>query len=293
MSVTGPNRACKNSFHWKNDSGELDVFEAARYFNENPGPENGAIFSQTFIRENRRISLDSMPMNRINSIHPENDKKKLKENKKYKQPSSPGGRLASFLNSIFNQTNSKKKKSKSGKNIQPDEENEGESPGGMRRKRRSSISHFRINNTNNNSNSSIFSSSGSGFRTPPNYAKTPTKSAYKEMIRKFPGSQKGVALPGNGDGKSRFGNGDVFRNGSFGMSDRNSVITTIWGGDEEIRDFRKLSDVDDGAESDSSSDLFDLPNHGLDFHSSGLPVYGTTHMDRIRIGAPIYSAAKV
>lgn len=310
MSVTGlssdPNRLCKNSFHWRNDSGELDVFEAARYFsgaNENPGYNNAAMFSENFIREDRRgarMSLD-MPMMRNPMISNSDNlamvQKQLKENnKKYKQPSSPGGRLASFLNSLFNQTTSKKKKKKS-KSGSTTKDLEEESPGG--RKRRSSISHFRITTSNsaNDSKSSMYSSSSSGFITPPTYAKTPTKSSYKEF-RSFADQQKAVKNGTNAEKRStdcawledeefRFSNGNVFKNGSF----RNS--NTNWADDEEIRGFRKFSDVDDGADTDSSSDLFDLPNHELDFYSSGLPVYGTTHMDRIRIGAPISSAATV
>ncbi|KAI3467217.1 hypothetical protein Pfo_023880 [Paulownia fortunei] len=321
MSVTGlssnPDRICKNSFHCRNDSGELDVFEAARYFsgaNENPGHNNGALFSKKFIREDRqhaqraaRISLD-MPMIR-NPINPDNlavDRKQLKEGKKYKQPSSPGGRLASFLNSLFNQTTSKKKKKSKSGSSSSTKDLEEESPGG-RRKRRSSISHFRITSITtsaaNDHSKSMYSSSSSGFRTPPPYANTPTKSLYKEFGDIPDHHQKAVSVPKTGanaekrstdcawlDEKFRFSNGNIFKNGSHGLSsDRNS--TTNWA--DEEREFRKFSDVDDGADTDSSSDLFDLPNHDLDFYSSGLPVYGTTHMDRIRIGAPISSFATV
>ncbi|KAF2325471.1 hypothetical protein GH714_029167 [Hevea brasiliensis] len=55
----------------------------------------------------------------------------------------------------------------------------------------------------------------------------------------------------------------------------------------ERKEFRKFDEVDDGAESDSSSDLFELQNYDLGIYSSGLPVYETTHMDSIKRGAPI------
>ncbi|KAG6406039.1 hypothetical protein SASPL_133635 [Salvia splendens] len=47
----------------------------------------------------------------------------------------------------------------------------------------------------------------------------------------------------------------------------------------EKMNLKILSEEEDGAESDSSSDLFDLPNHELDFFSSSLPVYETNHME--------------
>ncbi|KAI3452919.1 hypothetical protein Pfo_009582 [Paulownia fortunei] len=330
MSLTGlssdPNKMYKNSFHWRNDSGELDVFEAARYFSsandQNPGCINGVNLSQKFIREDRqhvqrgaaRMSLD-MPMR--NPIPPEYhvmDQKQMKENKKYKQPSSPGGRLASFLNSLFNQTPLKKKKSKSGSTTKDFEE---ESPGG-RRKRRSSISHFRITSNTTSvaatASKSLYSSSSSGFRTPPPYANTPTKS-YKEF-RNLSDHHQVISLPkssGNSkptlqnelhaekkgtdyawmEAKFRLSNGvpeKLLKNGDFGFSNRNSTANWVDAYPSEEREFRKFSDADDGADTDSSSDLFDLPNHDLDFYSSGLPVYETTHMDRIKIGAPISSA---
>ncbi|PIN20340.1 hypothetical protein CDL12_06970 [Handroanthus impetiginosus] len=293
MSLTGlpsnTHKIYKNSFHFRNDSEELDVFEAARYFSTSNDQNYGQNLSQKFIRDEvpkgARMSLD-MPVRRT-PIPPEYhvlDQKKTKENKKYKQPSSPGGRLASFLNSLFNQKSLKKKKSKSGKDF------EEESPGG-RRKRRSSISHFRITNTTTTSASATDTS---GFRTPPPYANTPTKS-YKDFrnLSKNGGSFKPTLqnqlYAEKIEEKFRLRNGvseRILKNETnTGVLKRNS--TSHWGDLYEEREYRKFSDVDDGAESDSSSDLFDLPNHELDFYSSGLPVYGTTHMDRIKIGAQI------
>ncbi|KAL9325097.1 hypothetical protein ACSQ67_005742 [Phaseolus vulgaris] len=57
--------------------------------------------------------------------------------------------------------------------------------------------------------------------------------------------------------------------------------------EKEITQIRKFNEVDDGAESDSSSDLFELQNYDLGYYSSGLPVYETTNMDSIKRGAPI------
>lgn len=78
--------------------------------------------------------------------------------------------------------------------------------------------------------------------------------------------------------------------------------TTIWNGLLEKdrswvegfsikeKDLRRIGEVDDGFESDSSSDLFELQNYDLGLYSSGLPVYETTHMERINRGAPIANA---
>lgn len=265
---TDPNKIYKNSFHWRNDSGELDVFEAARYFSSAadqavPAYINGVREDRHHAPRPARRSLDTI-MIRSNPIPPEYhhhhniiDQKQLMkdQNKKSKQPSSPGGRLASFLNSLFNQTSlKKKKKSKSGSGAKEFEE---ESPNG-RRKRRSSISHFRITTASKGA----AEKGGSGFRTPPPHAKTPTK-AYKEVAR-LAEQKKGVDC------------------------DEKHVLKNVsW----EKRGLRKWSEEeDDGGESDSSSDLFDLPNHDLDFFSSGLPVYETTHIQTITIATPIPTA---
>lgn len=50
------------------------------------------------------------------------------------------------------------------------------------------------------------------------------------------------------------------------------------------KSFRRAYDekVEDGGDSDSSSDLFDLPNYALgSVYSTGLPVYETTHLQDI------------
>ncbi|KAJ4710715.1 protein BIG GRAIN 1-like E [Melia azedarach] len=333
MSITlsDTDKIYKKSFHHRNDSGELDVFEAARYFsgyNEAAGYHCGT-FSQKILREDHRqawrggrISLDvpmrdPLPQHHVNAVsyqkqsHAINEKQ-IKE-KKYKQPSSPGGRLASFLNSLFSQSGSKKKKSKSTTLSMKDEE---ESPGG-RRKRRSSISHFRSSSTTDSK--SLYSSSSSGFRTPPPYAHTPTKS-YKDFrnysdhkpIESLSKScnTNGQALKPTAlqnellgldekrnpdlswlDEKFKFNNVYSEKHKSFG--NRFIEKDRIWIDQysSEGKEYRKFNEIDDGAESDSSSDLFELQNYDLGIYSSGLPVYETTHMDSIKRGAPISNGA--
>ncbi|KAL1551156.1 protein BIG GRAIN 1-like E [Salvia divinorum] len=248
MSVTS-----KNSSHRRKDSGEIVVFDAARYF---AGIDENPCYHISSSSAASRMSLD-MPAISAHSLPAIQKQYLMREKKKCRQPSSPGGRLATFLNSLFNQANSKKKKKKSKTSAAVDDD------GGERRahdQRRSSISHFGTTTPS----------------APPSYAETPTKSPYADL-KSFSDRQKAASQLKNGEnGNGRF----RFNNGSF----RNPA--TKWtAGDEE------QGKLDDGEDSDSSSDLFDLPN--LDFCSTGLPVYGTTDMDRIRIGAPLSSAATV
>ncbi|XP_042510350.1 protein BIG GRAIN 1-like E [Macadamia integrifolia] len=324
MSFTGSNpdldRIFKKSVHRKNGSGELDVFEAARYFsgaNEGSG-FYGSTSSHKAMREERqswglggrRMSLDMpmknpLPSQAQHHHHHHQVEKQLKE-KKYKLPSSPGGRLAKLLNSIFSQAVSKKKKSKSTTQSVKDQE---ESPGG-RRKRRSSISHFRSASTTD-SKSSMYSSSSSGFRTPPPYANTPTK-AFKEMlsysdhkqvvplskhngqVRSMSSQQealnekKNMDLPWL-DEKIKFFDGFPEKSKNYGGGSLEKDRIWIEDYSLEKKNLRKFDEVDDGGESDSSSDLFELQNYDLGFYSSGLPVYETTHMESIKRGAPIAS----
>ncbi|KAL8035365.1 hypothetical protein ABFX02_12G092800 [Erythranthe guttata] len=281
---------------WRNNnSGEIDVFEAARYFSGGAGqnPINTAVPPPPPQRALAcRISLE-MPKNPYSNLsaaaaaamdHGGDQKKQ--EKKKYKQPSSPGGKLASFLNSLFNQTTSKntttkklmKKKNTSVKSGSSNNDLEEE------RKRRSSISHFKITTTSDSSNKSTYA----------NMMATPTKSSLRSLSHHQ--IELGVSAPSRiinagVDQKRTISDNNIIsyrnNNAGFGFSDRSSTVMN-----------RKFSDDDDddedGAESDSSSDLFDLPNHDLDFcsaSSGNLPVYGTTHMDRIRISAPISAVA--
>lgn len=314
MSTTtfsDPDKFFKKSFHGRNDSGELDVFEAARYFSgfHEAAGYNGTSLTQKIMRDERqgcragRLSLD-VPMRNSLPHQVHGVEKQMKE-KKCKQPSSPGGRLASFLNSLFSQSASKKKKSKSTTQSLKDEE---ESPGG-RRKRRSSISHFRSSSTADSK--SIYSSSSSGFRTPPPYAQTPTK-CYKEFrsysdhkqvlpLSKYNGQVRSTAPFRNEvlndklrdkdlswlDEKFQFSNGllEKCRNSGNRYSEKDRIWVDKHQSEE--KELRKFGEVDDGAESDSSSDLFELQNYDLGDYSSGLPVYETTNMDSIKRGAPI------
>ncbi|KAK1389845.1 Protein BIG GRAIN 1-like protein E [Heracleum sosnowskyi] len=321
-----PERSCKKLYHYRRDSDELDVFEAARYF-------SGASEDQKLSRAGGRNSLDITMMSSTRSSIVQAQtyqcsdvmmEKPITKEKKYKQPNSPGGRLASFLNSLFSQNSSKKKKSKSC-SAQSMKDEDHEIPGG-RRKRRSSISHFRSFNSTNNSSSadnlksSFYSSSSSEFTTHPS-TNTPTKNFYKDSKNYLDHHKPAMLLKNNCHVKSTASQKDVHHdtrkistihdnawldddefkfstttttNNNYGFpSERGNIFGAL---DHEKnqpseRDFRNfINEMDDGADSDSSSDLFELQNYDLGCgYSSGLPVYETTHMNSINRGAPITS----
>lgn len=321
-----PERSHKKSYHKWHD------LEAARYF---PG-SNEVSGHQKMSRSGGRISLDIPMMTSTRSstfqaqTHQHNHvmmEKAATKEKKHKQPHSPGGRLASFLNSIFSQTSSKKKKSKSC-SAQSTKDEDHESPDG-RRKRRSSISHFRSVNSTTNISSSAENSS-SEFTTPRFTNTTPAKNSFKDFKNFLDHHKPAVLLnvsKNNCPIKSSASQKDLHHNYSTRkistdrdntrLDDDNfkfSTTTTthrnygfptekckIFGNgylDHDInqsseRNFRNfVNEIDDGADSDSSSDLFELQNFDLGgCYSSGLPVYETTHMDSIKRGAPITSGA--
>lgn len=298
MSNTELSKINNYSFSRRHDSGELDVFEAARYFSgvhENSDDYNMIDFPHKSngeeVQRPERMRLDSIMRNPIPS--PNNalmHQKKIKEIKKNKPPNSPGSRLASFLNLLFNHTSSKKYKSKSVGTI-TDLEQATALHAGRRIGRSSKI--YSRNPTDTASAvdlKSMYSCSSSGFRTPPlPFSNIPTKPD-DEFVRLFY-SKNG----GNLKAKSLH---DAFFFDKIStdyislsieeklrISIKNSEVNWIDEYPSEEQGFRKFSDADDGADTDSSSELFDLPNHDLDVFGNGLPVYETTRMNSIRRGA--------
>ncbi|KAF5727140.1 hypothetical protein HS088_TW22G00827 [Tripterygium wilfordii] len=266
----------KSSIHGRNDSDELEIFEAARYFSGYNEAHQQQVYNVTATNYTQRSmrggrkSLD-LPMMRNSLPQDSNskiDRQKQQQDKKYKQPSSPGGRLASFLNSLFNQTGSKKKKKSKSTTQSMKHEDDDQSPSSVRRRRSSSISHFRRSNATSADTKSLYSSSSSGFRTPPVYAQTPIKS-YKDL-------RLTIGKLINHDHYQKRNQDHLYEN----------KAKLSHGSTEKKEQLRKLNDdVDDGAETDSSSDLFELENYDLGFYSSGLPVYETTQMDTVKKSA--------
>ncbi|RAL38325.1 hypothetical protein DM860_002303 [Cuscuta australis] len=274
----------KKSLRRRNDdTEELDVFEAAKYFSDSnevsTSTHKNHLNGRAWGGGGRR-SLDiTMQMRR--SLQGKKswvvgDVELLDK----KQPSSPGGKLASFLNSLFNQT---RKKWKAGKE---DHEDDDERPGGGRSSRRRWLG---VKNPRPSSSSSTTTtttttgtnlSSGCGFRTPPpTYTYAPTKSyilsnLHSEQVTNGPKNHKSISCFVK----------NAFRSNSTRKEKHLGEIRTKMNNED---------DEDDDDYSDTSSDLFDLPSSELMkglYSSSGLPVYQTTQMDCIKKGndnAPI------
>ncbi|XP_019164648.1 PREDICTED: protein BIG GRAIN 1-like E isoform X2 [Ipomoea nil] len=270
----------KKLFHWRNESGELDVFEAANYFagsNDHHQVSNchkllrQGCNNQAW-RSSGRMSLDMPPVPAIKlSSTPFGTSSQMEKPAvsamKGKIPSSPGGKLASFLNSLFNQKTSSKKKKKQKLNSNDNEDSQ--TPSGWIRRRRSSLSELYAKRSS--SNTTVSASSNSGFRTPPPY-------------------------PKNSSCKDNHNPESMFKFISSGISSerRTMMMTSVhhWADEypsEEHEERKFEDDYDQGTDSDSSSDLFDLPNRELlDCYSTGLPVYQTTQMNAINSSnAPI------
>ncbi|KAJ0242814.1 Protein BIG GRAIN 1-like E [Hirschfeldia incana] len=311
ISSAEPNKISKIiSFHKRNDahSGELDVFEAAMYFSgynefssgdHRPTHKYGYNAAREENRRKwgilgggRRISLD-LPIRcseQVHNLHQDHlekqEVKTIKErigNVRHKHPSSPGGKIVSFINSLFHQAGSKKSKTKS-KPTDREVDEEIHGGGWMRRRRRSSISHFlsssRPNSatttTTTSSSKSLFSSSSSGFRTPPPYSNTRTKN-YKQFLNFTSTTNKVELLEEKKINKELFWTDEKLQ-----VMESLSEKKNVWcdhDDDDDRTIKREGNNDDDGMESDSSSDLFELQNYELS--RGGLPVYETTNVANI------------
>ncbi|KAJ1412119.1 protein BIG GRAIN 1-like E [Sesbania bispinosa] len=217
-----------------------------------------------------RISLD-MPMRSLLPQQFHSVEKQMKE-KKHKQPSSPGGRLASFLNSLFSQSASKKKKSKSSSQSMKDED---ESPGGGEGEGAAlAISEAQALQIQNHKHAVSLSTKWNG--------QVKTTTLQNELW-----DDKKKREPTLLDDSYKHSNvlSEKPRNWGNELLDKDRIWLDKYSAED--KDIRKFNEVDDGAESDSSSDLFELQNYDLGYYSSGLPVYETTNMDNIKRGAPI------
>lgn len=296
MGVTETNRFHRNKpTHRRMDSGEIDVLKASRYFSG--GPETRMYThnsSQRPMKEDARSavwggrkSLDISFKNSSFASHSSymvNDEHMIQAEKKKKSklPSSPGGKLASFLNSLFSQASSKKKSKSCSQSVKDDQDNE-TSPGG--RRGRSSISHFHGFGRNRPSKS-LYSSSSSGFRTPPLISQPSNIEAYNKartMASLLEGTKAAASTKEQGDQYYRDKGEHRAKILEKKVIEREGDRTWV----SEVssqKSFRRAygQKVEDGGDSDSSSDLFDLPNYALGgFYSNGLPVYETTHLQDI------------
>ncbi|KAL5988145.1 hypothetical protein ACLOJK_035908 [Asimina triloba] len=276
MSTTGSFATKKAAHHRRNDSGELDVFEAARYFSSIPDTPSGDRLIGWVGGGRRSLDLSMQHINphhtyshRLEKHHHHHPKEK--RSNKHKQPSSPGAKLASFLNSLFSQASSKKNKSKSGSSgsgtLSARRDEEG-SPN-ERRKRRSSISYFQTRSTKDSH--SMCSSSNSGFRTPPPkvFRDVSLPSCNVQQPKPVPVHPSHEAFDEKQDLGWGWMDGKLRLKEGFGEIPSNDQRRLE-------KDGKEADDDQAGWESESSSDLFELKNYDLGLYSNGLPVYETT-----------------
>ncbi|KAJ6350689.1 hypothetical protein OIU78_006765 [Salix suchowensis] len=231
MSITGlssdTGRPYKKSLHRRNDSEELDVFEAARYFsgyNEGGAGYNGAMCTQKVMREDHKHSWRGGRM----SLDVPNEKSTTS--------SSPTPPPYTHINHT-----------KSYKEF------------------RSNSDHRQIVSLPEQKGIA----KSMAFRNEMLDDKKSTDLSWLEEKYKFT------------DGFSYDQNVPKNRGSQHLEKDRPWVDQYP----SEEKECRKFDEVDDGTESDSSSDLFELQNYDLGSYSNGLPVYETTRMDSIKRGA--------
>ncbi|CAL9151604.1 unnamed protein product [Musa hybrid cultivar] len=240
-----------------NDSGELDVFEAALYFSGEVTDVDLGL--QRAWRTERRGS--DTPTEATLFHQPRKVESQFKD-KKHKQPCSPGGKLANLVSSFFHQAASKKKS----KAVSPSQSFKEEYAERLARRSRKSINHPEIMRGRDYSDS-IFSSdrrSGTGVSSP--YPIVPLSSERENWY------DKRVA-------------------GAFLLAERSKLITDGFAGntwvekgscrmlhnreahqwaeafiekEDKCRRREEEEEEDDGG-SDSSSDLFELKSYDLVF----------------------------
>lgn len=204
----------------RRDSNELAVFEATKYFSGEIGTPRALRDAPQLEAEHREKSDQVMEMTRY-----------VEEEGNCKQPCSPGGKLASLLYSLFQQSTALKNKKKKKKKLPKSSKSEIEE-GKLRKYNTLYVS----------------SSSGSEFPTPSLYSSK--RKAWEEK------SASDCCY-------------------EFAKQEE------LWSA-EEKREFGK---EEDGAESDSSSDLFELKCYDLNDLSTELPVFGSTDMKVFKGGA--------
>lgn len=99
----------------RNDSGELDVFEAALYFSGevNEASLIGIQRTRRWVTERRSVDTAPRPSREAMEVifQPLTKSESKSKDKGERQPCPPGGKLANFIRSFFNQVISKKKAS--------------------------------------------------------------------------------------------------------------------------------------------------------------------------------------
>ncbi|KAJ6822811.1 protein BIG GRAIN 1-like E [Iris pallida] len=200
----------------RRDSNELDVFEATKYF-------SGEVGTPRALRDAPRLEAELLGKNaEVMEII-----RYVEEEGNCKQPCSPGGKLASLLYSLFQQSATSKKNNKKTKKKSP----------------KSSKSEVEEEKPRKNNTLYVSSSSSSEFRTPWLYSS----------------KRKGWEEKSASDCRHEF-----------------TKQEELWSAELKLEEEREFGKEEDGAESESSSDLFELKSYDLNDISTELPVFGST-----------------
>ncbi|KAG0490730.1 hypothetical protein HPP92_007593 [Vanilla planifolia] len=233
--------AMSSSCRRRSDPAELDVFEATRYFSD--GVEALGFVSWTSSEHPGRRQVITKPMDAVlkksapgpETAETEESSIEEEEEESCKQPISPCGRLACFLNSLFQQVQSKKQRKKA----KPSKE---------------------------------ACSSSSRTSAPPPVAEQKDAKLRDGFLKQGERlSKKGGSFGEIGFGERKW----VLRRNGGGVFPRAAEEGGLGGKEKRlVWRVREEERSEDGMESDSSSDLFELKLFDLDGLSCGLPVCG-------------------
>lgn len=226
---------------------ELDVFEAAGYYAETADAasvQGGWNMAEKGWRGGERRTEGPPPLQKV-------------RDKKPKQPLSPGGRLASFLISFFHHGSSRQKKSalsiSGGASVSFKHEDEGRST--RRRKRRASESSLFVYSSRSPCKANVDKKTH-----PTSWRRGISKAASGPAREVFHGGRSGYGDPLREGGRRVSLNGILEKDSRFYCESLLQLEErTVWRRGEEEEEEQEEGG-EDGWESDSSSDLFDLPN---------------------------------
>ncbi|KAL9689069.1 hypothetical protein QQ045_033499 [Rhodiola kirilowii] len=259
----------KDQYEIRRDSFEIDVFQASSYYSGiRKVPSTMRII---FRRMNNLIF--SMRRHSINLVrHNDQLEEPKKKNKKIKklQPGSPGAKLATYLHSLLNQTNllvlSKPKKNKP-RLFEDDKKSS----------RSSSMSLARCADVAETTSVRSCPTYTSHTRPTPTPKSAHTKPGYRDLRSYSSASSKKSDLL---DAETLEAGGSRWPALTWfdqELKIRKGVVSY------SVKGLKKVKEEDDGGESDSSSDLFELQNHDLRGQAGELPVHQTTtNMNNIK-----------
>ncbi|XP_039115123.1 uncharacterized protein LOC120250378 isoform X2 [Dioscorea cayenensis subsp. rotundata] len=233
-------------------SDELDVFDAARYFSGSIDCVSNALREDKLMRKPAKKSLERATTSTPAAVNTaQASKKEITKDEPYKQPSSPCGSLADFLSLLF-QSSLKKK-------LRYLEDGE-------------KILELR-DKSNVNSKAKVTSHEAWQDNKVAMINDDHTWMAEKARFRER--FFKNYKFASNGAVENKW----VLK-GNSAWKDK------VWANEmkaKERRGFKRVVlEEEDGGESDSSSDLFEIKSFCSGTLSSDLPVYGTTDMEFVK-----------